>query len=163
MSDKHLLELSQAVGKLLLEKGKTIGTAESCTGGNIAAHLTAIPGSSGYVNGGIVAYSNEIKARLLHVNPETLKKHGAVSEETVVEMVKGAMKSLKCDYAVATSGIAGPGGGTPEKPVGTVWIAAGCKENIITRLQKGDRGREKNGEQAVENALNLLKELLLEE
>lgn len=161
MFNTHLLELSQATGRLLREKGKTVATAESCTGGSVAALLTSIPGSSGYVQGGIVAYSNEVKKTLLHVREETLQTQGAVSEQTVVEMVKGAVKSLKSDYAVATSGIAGPGGGTPDKPVGTVWIAAGCKDHVLTYLQQADSGREINVERAVENALNLLKELLL--
>lgn len=161
MFDTHLLELSQDIGRLLREKNKTVATAESCTGGSVAALLTSIPGSSDYVQGGIVAYSNEVKKTLLHVREETLRRHGAVSEQTVVEMVKGAVKSLESDYAVATSGIAGPGGGTPDKPVGTVWIAAGCKDQVLTCLQQTDMGREINVEGAVENALNLLKELLL--
>ena len=96
---------------MLKTKHLTVSTAESCTGGSIAALLTSVPGSSEYVNGGIVAYSNEVKMNLLGVSSETLATHGAVSQETVIEMVKGAMKTLKTDCAVATSGIAGPGGG----------------------------------------------------
>ena len=121
------MKLEEKVGELLKAKKLSLSTAESCTGGGIAALITSVPGSSEYFNGSIVAYSNEIKMSLLHVSAETLEKHGAVSRETVTEMVKGAMKTLKTDCAVATSGIAGPGGGTPEKPVGTVWIAAAYK------------------------------------
>ena len=107
-----------------------------------------------------MAYSNEIKMSLLHVSAETLEKHGAVSRETVTEMVKGAMKTLKTDCAVATSGIAGPGGGTPEKPVGTVWIAAAYKNEIVAMKQEGDEGRKGNVEKAIQNALLLLCEKL---
>lgn len=148
------------IGELLKKKNLTVSTAESCTGGSIAARLTSIAGSSEYFNGGIVAYSNEVKIELLGVSAQTLEKHGAVSEETVIEMVKGAMKALKTDCAVATSGIAGPGGGTPEKPVGTVWIAAGYKSEIRTFKQEMDRGRGANVERAGNNALLLLLDLL---
>ena len=148
------------VGNLLKKKNLTVSTAESCTGGSIAARLTSIPGSSEYFKGAVVAYSNEIKEALLHVSTKTLEKRGAVSEETVVEMVKGAMETLKTDCAVSTSGIAGPGGGTREKPVGTVWIAAAYKNEIRTMKQETDRGREMNVERAGNNALLLLLELL---
>ena len=141
---------------MLKAKNLSLSTAESCTGGGIAALITSVPGSSEYFNGGIVAYSNEIKKDLLHVSAETLVKYGAVSRETVIEMVKGAMKTLKTDCAVATSGIAGPGGGTPEKPVGTVWIAAAYKNDIVTMKQEGDRGRAGNVQSAIQNALSML-------
>ena len=154
------MELEEKIGNLLKAKHLTVSTAESCTGGSIAALLTSVPGSSEYVNGGIVAYSNEVKMNLLGVSSETLATHGAVSQETVIEMVKGAMKTLKTDCAVATSGIAGPGGGTPDKPVGTVWIAAACKDEIISMKQEGDEGRSGNVQKAVKNALSLLGELL---
>lgn len=154
------MELEEKIGNLLKAKHLTVSTAESCTGGSIAALLTSVPGSSEYVNGGIVAYSNEVKMNLLSVSSETLATHGAVSQETVIEMVKGAMKTLKTDCAVATSGIAGPGGGTPDKPVGTVWIAAACKDEIISMKQEGDEGRSGNVQKAVKNALSLLGELL---
>ncbi len=155
--------LNQIIGNILRERHKTLSTAESCTGGSIAAAITAIPGSSGYFTGSIVAYSNDVKVNQLHVKEETLRKHGAVSEETAVEMVRGAMESLNTDYAVATTGIAGPDGGTPEKPVGTVWIAAGSGKKIITRKLESDRGREANILRATNNALILLHDLLLEE
>ena len=108
------MKLEEKIGELLKSKNLSLSTAESCTGGSIAALVTSVPGSSEYFNGGIVAYSNEVKMSLLHVSAETLEKCGAVSRETVIEMVKGAMKALKTDCAVATSGIAGPGGGTAE-------------------------------------------------
>ncbi|GCB36366.1 competence/damage-inducible protein A [Bacteroides faecalis] len=152
--------LEMIVGELLKKKKLTVSTAESCTGGSIAARLTSISGSSEYFNGGIVAYSNDVKMGLLHVSSETLAQHGAVSEETVIEMVKGAMKALKTDCAVATSGIAGPNGGTPEKPVGTVWIAAGYKNEIHTYKQETNRGRAMNIERAGNNALLMLRDLL---
>ena len=154
------IPLEVIVGELLKKKNLTVSTAESCTGGSIAARLTSIAGSSEYFNGGIVAYSNEVKMNLLHVSPETLEVYGAVSEQTVIEMVKGAMKALKTDCAVATSGIAGPGGGTPEKPVGTVWIAAGYKNEIRTYRQETNRGRAMNIERAGNNALLILRDLL---
>ena len=152
--------LEMIVGDLLKKKKLTVSTAESCTGGSIAARLTSISGSSEYFNGGIVAYSNDVKMGLLHVSSETLAQHGAVSEETVIEMVKGVMKALKTDCAVATSGIAGPNGGTPEKPVGTVWIAAGYKNEIRTYKQETNRGRAMNIERAGNNALLMLRDLL---
>ena len=152
--------LEVIVGELLKKKKLTVSTAESCTGGGLAALITPVPGSSDYFTGSIVAYSNEIKMSLLHVSAETLEKRGAVSRETVTEMVKGAMKTLKTDCAVATSGIAGPGGGTPEKPVGTVWIAAAYKNEIVAMKQEGDEGRKGNVEKAIQNALLLLCEKL---
>ncbi|MEG1546583.1 MAG: CinA family protein, partial [Bacteroides sp.] len=121
-----------------------------------------IPGSSDYFKGSIVAYANEVKMNLLHVQKETLAKYDAVSEETVIEMSKGAMKSLNTDYAIATSGIAGPGGGTKEKPVGTVWIAIASKHKVVTKKLEFDRGREQNIIRATNNALLLLHEMLLE-
>ena len=152
--------LEVIIGELLKKRKLTVSTAESCTGGSIAERLTSIAGSSEYFKGSIVAYSNEVKKDLLYVSSETLQKYGAVSEETVIEMVKGAMKALKTDCAVATSGIAGPGGGTPEKPVGTVWIAAGYKNEIRTYKQETNRGRAMNIERAGNNALLMLRDLL---
>lgn len=152
--------LEVLVGELLKMKKLTVSTAESCTGGSIAARLTAIAGSSEYFNGSVVAYSNDVKMSLLHVSPDTLRQYGAVSEETVIEMVKGAMEALKTDCAIATSGIAGPGGGTPDKPVGTVWIAAGYKNEIHTYKQETNRGRAMNIERAGNNALLMLRDLL---
>ena len=151
--------LSRELSDKFWKEGLTLSTSESCTAGSIAAIITAIPGSSHFYKGGVVGYSDEVKINLLGVNPETLATKGSVSEETVVEMVKGAMKSMNSDCAVATSGIAGPTGGTPDKPVGTVWIAAAMRDRIITMKTEGDEGRNKNIEKATLNALLLLMKL----
>lgn len=156
------ISLSELTGKALRKKGKTLSIAESCTGGNVAAMITAIPGSSDYFIGSIVAYSNDIKEQWLKVKKETLINYGAVSENTAIEMVKGALDSFNSDYAVATTGIAGPGGGSEEKPVGFVWIAAGNREKIITCKLLSDRGREANILRAANSALLLLYEFLIE-
>lgn len=155
--------LSKEISDLFWKEGLTLATAESCTAGNVAAAITAIPGSSHFYRGGIIAYSNEVKENMLGVNPETLENKGAVSEETVIEMVKGAMKSMNSDCAVATSGIAGPTGGTPDKPIGTIWIAASLKEKVVTLKLEGDEGREKNTANATQKALQLLRKLLQNE
>ncbi|MBP5400525.1 MAG: CinA family nicotinamide mononucleotide deamidase-related protein [Bacteroidales bacterium] len=126
--------LPELVARTMVASGRTLATAESCTGGNIAAKLTALPGASAYFRGGVVAYSNEVKESELGVRHETLVRHGAVSEETVREMVTGARERLGADYAVATTGVAGPSGGTPEKPVGTVWIAVASADGVSTEL-----------------------------
>ena len=151
--------LSKEISDKFWKENLTLATAESCTAGSIASVITAIPGSSRFYKGGIVAYSDEVKTNLLGVNPETLASKGAVSEETVIEMVKGAMKSMNADCAVATSGIAGPTGGTPDKPVGTVWIAAAMGDKVLTMKASGDEGRNKNIEHATLNALQLLLKL----
>ena len=153
--------IQKIVGKQLVEKGLTVSTAESCTGGGIASSLTSVAGSSAYVQGGIVAYQVEVKEKLLGVNADTIYKYGVVSEETVIEMAKGAMKSLKTDCAIATTGIAGPGGEEPGKPVGTIWIAAAWGDDkIVTMRQEGDEGRAKNIERAIRNGLEMLFKLL---
>ena len=151
--------LSKELSDKFWKEGLTLATAESCTAGNIAAVITSIPGSSHFYKGGIIAYSDEVKVNLLGVNPETLEKNGAVCEEVVIEMAKGAMKSMNSDCAVATSGIAGPTGGTPEKPVGTVWIAVTMKDKVMTMKASGDEGRNKNIENATLNALQMLQKL----
>ena len=151
--------LSKEISDLFWKEGLTLSTAESCTSGNVAAAITAIPGSSHFYKGGIIAYSDEIKENLLGVSHETLESKGAVSEETVIEMVKGAMKSMNSDCAVATSGIAGPTGGTPDKPVGTVWIAVTMREKVMTMKANGDEGRKKNIENATLYALQMLLKL----
>lgn len=156
------MEIEEKVGEWLKRCQMTLSTAESCTGGGVAALVTSVPGSSEYFKGGIVAYSNEVKMRLLSVSPETLEKHGAVSRETVIEMVRGAMKTLKTDCAVATSGVAGPGGGTPEKPVGTIWMAVACGDKIVTRKEEGDLGRAGNVQRTIQDALALLCDVLVQ-
>jgi len=128
--------LEETVGTLLRERGLTVATAESCTGGLVAHRLTNVPGSSAYVRGGVVAYANDAKQRLLGVASTTLAAHGAVSEEAAAEMAAGARQSLGADIAVSTTGIAGPDGGTPEKPVGTVCLGlASADETLAARYQ----------------------------
>ena len=137
---EDLETLPELVAHTMEKRGKTLATAESCTGGAIAQQLTALAGASTYYRGGVVAYSNEVKEAALGVKHSTLETHGAVSEETVKEMVEGVRERLGADYAVATTGIAGPSGGTPEKPVGTVWIAVASEKETVTKLLKfGDR------------------------
>lgn len=152
-------KLSKEISEIFWREDFTLSTAESCTAGNVAAIITAVPGSSRFYQGGVIAYSNEVKKNLLNVNEETLASVGAVSEETVVEMVQGAIDTFGTDYAIATSGIAGPAGGTPEKPVGTIWVAAGNKDKIVTTKLTEDEGREKNIQAATKTALQLLLEL----
>jgi len=154
------VKAEEELGNLLKSKKLSLSTAESCTGGGVAAAITSVAGSSEYFMGGIVAYSNDVKVSLLHVSSETLEKYGAVSRETVMEMAAGAMNTLKTDCAIATSGIAGPGGGSLEKPVGTIWIAVAYKNEIVTVMQTGDNGRAKNVQNAIQNAMDLLIEIL---
>jgi len=144
------------IGDKLRAKGLTVGTAESCTGGAIASLLTSVPGSSDYYMGSIIAYSNEVKHRRLGVSNSDLVQHGAVSKPVVEQMAKGALQVLGCDYAIATSGIAGPSGGTPEKPVGTVWIAIANKEAVISRKFHFTPLREQNIQRTVNTALVML-------
>ena len=155
--------LAELVHQKLTAAGKTLATAESCTGGTIASRLTALAGASVYFRGGVVAYSNEVKECALGVKHETLAAHGAVSEETVREMVEGVRERLGADYAIATTGIAGPGGGTPDKPVGTVWIAVASKEKTVTQLMHyGDR-RQQTIDRTVNQAYAMLiRELRIE-
>ncbi|PZP52283.1 MAG: damage-inducible protein CinA [Pseudopedobacter saltans] len=149
--------MEEALGKILIEKQLTVGTAESCTAGNIAHVISSVPGSSRYLLGGIVSYSNEVKHNLLGVKEETLAQYGAVSEQTVKEMVKGCLDSIHADVAVAVSGILGPDGGTPEKPVGTVWVAVGNQENMATKcLHLRYNNRERNMQATTNAALNML-------
>jgi nicotinamide-nucleotide amidase len=153
--------MPKVIGKMLTERQLRMATAESCTGGYLSHLITAIAGSSRYFIGGMVAYDNDLKINNLYVMPDTLDANGAVSEQTVREMVKGAVEQFGADVAIATSGIAGPSGGTAEKPVGTVWVAAGDSETILTYKISIDRGRQKNIEYAASVALNLLRKFLL--
>ncbi len=154
--------LEKVVGRLLLDQKKQFGTAESCTGGYIAHLITSVPGASDYFPGSIVSYSYEMKTKLLGVRPNTLIKHGAVSEETVREMVHGALETLHVDVALAVSGIAGPGGGTPDKPVGTVWMAVGDRANTIAVRHIFGRDRLKNIQLTGTYGLNMVRKFLLE-
>lgn len=151
------------IGEVLRLKHWQMGTAESCTGGRIASLITQVPGSSDYFAGGVVSYSNEVKCRVLGVSAESLAKQGAVSREVVEQMAQGAIRTLDCDCSVATSGIAGPGGGTPEKPVGTVWIAAALRNRVISKCYQFGTVRGQNIEQAACAALQMLLHLLQEE
>ena len=153
--------LEIVIGKILKAKSKTMGTAESCTGGYIAHLITSVSGSSAYYKGSVVSYANEIKENILGVKQETLLSVGAVSEETVKEMVKGAISKLNVDFALATSGIMGPDGGTDDKPVGTVWIAAGNKEKVDTLKLNLRFDRQRNIGMTATNALNFLRKFIL--
>ena len=152
--------LDELVHKTLITKDKTLATAESCTGGNIARLLTAQAGASTYFKGGVVAYSNEVKKSALGVKHSTLEAHGAVSEETVREMVEGVRERLGADYAIATTGIAGPTGGTAEKPVGTVWVAVADATHTVTQLMHyGDR-RQQTIDRTTNQAYSMLMKLI---
>jgi nicotinamide-nucleotide amidase len=153
--------LEEVIGQILKEKNKTMGTAESCTGGYIAHLITSVPGSSAYYKGSIVGYANETKQNILGVSSETLIAHGAVSEETVTQMAKASIDKLNVDYALATSGIMGPSGGTPEKPVGTVWIAAASKDRVETFQLHLRFDRQRNISMTAGNALNFLRKFIL--
>jgi nicotinamide-nucleotide amidase len=157
--DDDLLEKN--IGDLLLEKNLTVGIAESCTGGYLSHLITSVSGSSAYFKGSVISYSNEIKEGLLHVKDDTLNQFGAVSEQTVTEMVAGALKVLNVDVAIAVSGVAGPTGGTPEKPVGTVFIGVGTKENIIVKKLSFTNHRGRNIELSSVIALVMLRKFLL--
>ena len=159
--------MEKVIGKLLSARNETMSTAESCTGGYIAHLITSIPGSSKYFKGSVVSYDNEVKENVLNVSDETLQTFGAVSKETVKEMLKGALDVLKTDYAIAVSGIMGPDGGSAEKPVGTVWIAVGSKSFDKLRIETQKLNlrfdRMRNIQITSMNALNLLRKLILSE
>ena len=154
---------AEALGQLLQQKDLTLACAESCTGGNIAHHITLIPGSSKHFVGGVVAYSNTIKESVLGVKTQTLIDHGAVSESTVREMVAGALTTFKSDIAIAISGVAGPGGGSEEKPVGTIWMAVGNKDHIHTQLIKAGKDRQRNIEYATNWAFEITRRFINKE
>lgn len=153
--------MENVVGKLLITKGKTMCTAESCTGGYIAHLITSIIGSSKFYNGSVVSYSYEAKEDLLQVDKNILETRGAVSEEIVLQMARGALKHLRSDYVIAVSGIMGPGGGTPDKPAGTVWIAVGNKEKLQAQKLYFRFDRTRNIQLTAMNALNLLRKFIL--
>jgi nicotinamide-nucleotide amidase len=152
--------LAEAIGELINEESLTIGTVESCTGGRIAQMITVVPGASAYYHGSVVAYDNQVKEDVLGVSKKTLKKHGAVSEEVVREMITGGLKVLGTDIVVATTGVAGPGGGTEAKPVGTIWIAVGNKERTMTKLLSAGKDRERNITYTAFQALNLVRQFV---
>ncbi len=152
--------LAESLQETMISQGLTVTTAESCTGGYLAHQLTVVPGSSRYYLGSIVAYDYEPKKSLLKVSPATLEKYGAVSEETVKEMLVGLIASMGSDLGIAISGIAGPGGGMPDKPVGTIWMAWGSKSDVRTRKLNLSKNRVKNIEYTAVAAMNALRKFV---
>jgi nicotinamide-nucleotide amidase len=153
--------MEEIIGVMLREKGETLATAESCTGGYIAHKITEIPGSSDYFLGSVVAYSNEIKRDVLGVSEKDLEDYGAVSEPVIRQMAEGVRRKFGADYALATSGIAGPGGGTPEKPVGTIWIALATPHKTIAKRYQFGEHRIRNINFSFQTAVNMLRMELL--
>jgi nicotinamide-nucleotide amidase len=150
-----------AVGRLLRERGKKLGTAESCTGGNIARLIASVPGSSDYFVGSVVSYANSVKTQLLGVDDKLIEDHGAVSEPVVIAMAEGARTLLSVDYAVATSGIAGPDGGTESKPVGTLWAAVSSASGTIASRHTFGSDRITNINRFSNVALNMLRNQII--
>lgn len=154
-------KLEEIVGKLLLERKATLATAESCTGGFIAHRITSVSGSSDYFLGSVISYANAVKISQLSVSESDLIHHGAVSEPVVIQMVKGVIEKMGCDYAISVSGVAGPNGGTEEKPVGMVWIAVGNKDRVYARKFYFEKDRDRNILRSSLSALMLLRKFLL--
>lgn len=152
--------ISRQIGDILYASGLTIGTAESCTGGRISEAIIAIPGSSDYYKGGIVAYTDEVKERILGVPHEILEEYTAVSEEVARKMVLGTINTIDVDFAIASTGYAGPGGGTKDNPVGTIWLAYGNKEEVRTFKLTEDFGRDINLAIATNKAIRLMLDFL---
>lgn len=157
------ITLEEVIGRLLHKRGQTLATAESCTGGAIAARITRIAGSSLYFRGSIVAYANDVKEQRLGVAAESLKNHGAVSQQVVEQMARGAREAIHTDYAIATSGVAGPEGGRDEKPVGTIWIAVATPEKTVSQKFQFGKDRIRNTERSVLSGLNMLRRILPED
>lgn len=153
--------IESVVGKLLSEKGMTLSTAESCTGGMIAHKITSVAGSSKYFLGSVVSYANEVKMEELGVSEENLINYGAVSEQVVRQMAEGVRKKMKTDYSIATTGIAGPDGGTEEKPVGTVWIAVATPHYTVAQKYQFGHDRSRNIEISANTGLNMLRKELM--
>jgi nicotinamide-nucleotide amidase len=153
--------LEAIIGQLLKKRNATLATAESCTGGYIAHLITSVPGSSCYFKGSIVAYSNEIKQNILGVAAESLQKYGAVSKEVVSEMAIAAQTLFDVEYTIATSGIAGPDGGTADKPVGTTWIAIATPEEVFAKQFTFGDSRDRNIRRTALQALNMLRKNLI--
>jgi nicotinamide-nucleotide amidase len=152
--------ISREISQLLWEREKTVSTAESCTGGRIAEAIIAVPGASKYFKGGIICYVNEVKENLLGVTHELIEEKTAVCEEVAVEMVKGACRVLNTDYAIAATGFAGPGGGTKEIPVGTIWLACGTVDNVVSLKIEEDNGRDINLAIATNKAIQMFCDFL---
>jgi PncC family amidohydrolase len=160
MSDLHSQSLEVLVGELLKERKLTISAAESCTGGLILHRLTNVAGSSAYVMGGVVSYSNQAKMKFLDVQEDTLNKYGAVSEQVAVQMAQGARHAFATDIALSVTGIAGPGGGTEAKPVGLTYIALDMPDHTESRHFVWNGDREQNKAHSAEAALQLLYDVL---
>jgi nicotinamide-nucleotide amidase len=156
------ISLEESLGQLLRERHLTVATAESCTGGNIAKLLTSVPGSSAYFKGSVIAYDNQIKSQVLGVNPKILEDHGAVSQQVVEQMAEGVCRQLGTDTAMSTSGIAGPDGGTEEKPVGTTWICVRHGDRSVSRKYLFWGTRDRIIDQASYAAMQLLRRLVLD-
>lgn len=154
---------SREISEILWETEKTVGTAESCTGGRIAEAIIAVPGASKYFKGGIISYVNEIKENLLGVDHMVLEEKTAVCEEVAVAMVKGACKALNTNYAIAATGFAGPTGGTKDIPVGTIWLACGKPEKVVTLKVTEDFGRDINLAIATNKAMEMFLQFLKDE
>lgn len=152
--------LAEVLGSLLLERELAVSSAESCTGGNIAHRIVQVPGSSDYFLGSVVSYSNDVKANVLGVSRSDIDNYGAVSKQVVEEMVRGVAQLMRTECAIATSGIAGPDGGTPYKPVGTVWIAAKCNDRVVSELIHFEGSRDEVIEQATNHGMFMLIQLL---
>lgn len=152
--------VEEMIGNLLADKGLTLATAESCTGGFIAHKITSVPGSSQYFKGSVVAYSNEVKVNVLNVLPDYIDLYGAVSKQVVEQMAVNVRKLLKTDVAIATSGIAGPDGGTAEKPVGVVWISVSSPNGVVSREFKFGNVRLQNIERTAQTAMLMLKDVI---
>ncbi|MCB2206911.1 MAG: competence/damage-inducible protein A [Bacteroidetes bacterium] len=149
--------LEAVVGNLLTERKENLSTAESCTGGYLAHLITSIPGSSNYYFGSVISYSNEVKIGELNVSSADLEKYGAVSQQVVEQMAKGAREKFKTNYSLATSGVAGPDGGTKEKPVGTIWIALASEKGVQSKLLHMGEHRGRNIRRTALEALNMLR------
>lgn len=155
--------ISREISQILWELEKTVGTAESCTGGRIAEAMIATPGASKYFKGGVVSYVDEIKERLLHVDAQVLEEQTAVCEEVAKQMVKGACQTLNTNYAIAATGFAGPTGGTKAIPVGTIWLACGDIDRQVTFMVQEDHGRDINLAIATNKAMQMFLDFLKEE
>ena len=155
--------ISREISEILWDTERTVGTAESCTGGRIAEAIIAVPGASKYFKGGIISYVNEIKESLLGVDPQVLEEKTAVCEEVAMAMVKGACRTLNTNYAIAATGFAGPTGGTKDIPVGTIWLACGSLERVVTLKVEEDHGRDINLAIATNKAMEMFLSFLKEE
>lgn len=155
-------KLEQVLGQILKQKNMTVGTVESCTAGGIASKIVSIPGSSSYFQGSILSYSNRLKQEVVGVPPELIENHGAVSQQVVESMAQNGVQKLNVDYCISTSGIAGPDGGTKEKPVGLVWIGIASKNKVWSKQFNFGHTRERNIEATIYYALNFLRRILLE-